>query len=78
LVVEHCPLPAKLQSIVAAYTATTAEDMWADGLRIRAPKAQAAASDSCGGGRESASPSECRAKGGKYALALSSALNSMP
>jgi hypothetical protein len=36
-VVEHCPLPAVLQSIVAAYTATTPEHMWADGLRIRAP-----------------------------------------
>jgi plasmid stability protein len=29
-VVAHCPLPAVLRSVVAAYAATTPEDMWAD------------------------------------------------
>jgi hypothetical protein len=36
-VVEHCPIPAVLPSIVSEYAATTPEDMWAYGLRIRAP-----------------------------------------
>jgi hypothetical protein len=39
-VVAHCPLPAVLQPLVAAYAATTPEDMWADGLRVRAPRAK--------------------------------------
>jgi hypothetical protein len=39
-VVVHCPLPAVLQSVVAAYTATTPEDMWADGLHVQAPRAK--------------------------------------
>jgi ankyrin repeat protein len=34
MVIEHCPLPAVLQSIVCEYSATTPEDMWAYGLRI--------------------------------------------
>ena len=33
-VVAHCPLPAKLLPLVAAYVATTPEDMWTDGLRV--------------------------------------------
>jgi hypothetical protein len=37
-VVEHCPLPPVLLPIVAEYAATTAEDMWTDGLRIRGPR----------------------------------------
>jgi hypothetical protein len=36
MVIDHCPLPAVLQSIVSDYAATTAEDMWAYGLRIQA------------------------------------------
>ena len=32
LVLAHCPLPAVLQPLVAAYAATTPEDMWMDGL----------------------------------------------
>ena len=41
-VVAHCPLPAVLLPLVvsAAYAATTPEDMWADGLRVRAPRAK--------------------------------------
>jgi hypothetical protein len=39
-VVAHCPLPAVLQSLVAAYAATTAEDMWANGLRVQASPAK--------------------------------------
>jgi ankyrin repeat protein len=39
-VVTHCPLPAVLQSLVNEYAATTPEDMWADGLRVRAPRAK--------------------------------------
>jgi translation elongation factor EF-4 len=39
-VVAHCNLPAVLQSLVAAYAATTPEDMWADGLRVQAPRAK--------------------------------------
>ena len=31
-VFAHCPLPAVLQPLVAAYAATTPEDMWKDGL----------------------------------------------
>jgi hypothetical protein len=37
-VVTHCPVPAVLQSLVAAYAVTTPEDMWADGLRVQAPR----------------------------------------
>jgi hypothetical protein len=37
-VFEHCPLPAVLLPIIAEYAATTPEDMWADGLRIQAPR----------------------------------------
>ena len=32
-VVAHCPIPAVLQSIVAAYAATTPGDMWGYKLR---------------------------------------------
>jgi hypothetical protein len=39
-VVAHCTVPAVLQSIVAAYAATTPEDMWANGLDVRAPRAK--------------------------------------
>jgi hypothetical protein len=39
-VVTHCPLPGVLQSIVVAYATTTPEDMWADGLRVQAPRAK--------------------------------------
>jgi hypothetical protein len=39
-VVTHCPLPAVLRSVVATYAATTPEDMWADELRVRAPRAK--------------------------------------
>jgi hypothetical protein len=35
-VVAQCPLPAVLRSLVAAYAATTPDDMWADGLRMQA------------------------------------------
>jgi hypothetical protein len=38
LVVAHCPLPAALQPIVYGLAAPTAEDMWTDGLRVRAPR----------------------------------------
>jgi ankyrin repeat protein len=37
-VVTHCPVPSVLQSVVAAYAVTTPEDMWADGLRVQAPR----------------------------------------
>jgi ankyrin repeat protein len=33
-IVAHCPLPAVLQSLVAAYAATNPKDMWTDGLRV--------------------------------------------
>jgi hypothetical protein len=39
-VVAHCPLPGVLQSLVAAYAATTPEDMWADGLRVQTLRAK--------------------------------------
>jgi hypothetical protein len=38
LVVAHCPLPSVLQPLVAAYAATTPEDMWTEGLRVRIPR----------------------------------------
>jgi hypothetical protein len=38
LVVAHCPLPAALQPIVFGLAAPTPEDMWTDGLRVRAPR----------------------------------------
>jgi hypothetical protein len=41
-VVAHCSLPDVLQSLVAAYAVTTPEDMWADGLRVQAPRAKRA------------------------------------
>jgi hypothetical protein len=41
-VAAHCPLPAVLQSLVATYAATTLDDMWADGLRVQAPRAREA------------------------------------
>jgi hypothetical protein len=37
-VVEYCPLPVVLQSIVAEYAVTTPEDMWMDGLPIQGPQ----------------------------------------
>ena len=40
LVVVHCPILTVLQPLVAAYAATTAEDMWTDGLRVQAPRAK--------------------------------------
>jgi hypothetical protein len=33
-VMAHCHLPAVLQSLVAEYAATTAEDVWKNGLRV--------------------------------------------
>jgi hypothetical protein len=36
LVVAHCPLPAVLHPLVAAYAATTPEDMWKNGLPVSA------------------------------------------
>jgi hypothetical protein len=41
-VVAHCSLPGVLRSVVTAYAVTTPEDMWADGLRVRAPRARGA------------------------------------
>jgi hypothetical protein len=41
-VFAHCALPFVLQSLVAAYAATTPEDMWTDGLRMQAPRAKRA------------------------------------
>jgi hypothetical protein len=38
LVVAHCPLPAVLQPIVFGLAAPTPEDMWTEGLRVRAPR----------------------------------------
>jgi hypothetical protein len=40
VVVVQCPLPVVLHSLVAAYAVTTANDMWADGLRVQAPRAK--------------------------------------
>jgi hypothetical protein len=37
-IVAHCPLPSVLQVLVISYAATTPEDMWANGLRVEAPK----------------------------------------
>jgi hypothetical protein len=39
-VISHCPLPTVLQNLVAIYAATTPEDMWGDGLRVRASRAK--------------------------------------
>jgi ankyrin repeat protein len=36
LIVKHCLLPVVLLPLVTAYAATTSEDMWTDGLRVRA------------------------------------------
>jgi hypothetical protein len=36
-IVDHCPLPAVLGAIVAAYAANTPEDMWSDGLQVHTP-----------------------------------------
>jgi hypothetical protein len=33
--ISPCPLPTVLRNLVAVYAATTPEDMWADGLRVR-------------------------------------------
>jgi hypothetical protein len=41
-IVTNCSLPAVLHSLVIAYAATTSEDMWTDGLRIKAPRAKRA------------------------------------
>jgi hypothetical protein len=41
-IIAHCALPDVLQPLVIGYAATTPEDMWADGLRIKAPKAKRA------------------------------------
>jgi hypothetical protein len=38
LIVAHCPLPAVLQPIVYGLAAPTPEDMWTEGLRVRAPR----------------------------------------
>jgi hypothetical protein len=38
MVIEHCPIPTVLQSIVSAYVKTTPADMWTDGLRVEAPR----------------------------------------
>jgi hypothetical protein len=39
-VVTDCPLPAVLQRLVVDYAVTTPEDMWTDGLRIKASRAK--------------------------------------
>jgi hypothetical protein len=39
-VIAHWPLPAVLQYLVAVYAVTTAEDMWANRLRVQAPRAK--------------------------------------
>jgi hypothetical protein len=41
-IVADCTLPGVLQSLVIGYAAITPEDMWADGLRVKAPKAKRA------------------------------------
>jgi hypothetical protein len=38
LVVAHCPLPAALQPLVYGLAVPTPEDMWTEGLRVRAPR----------------------------------------
>jgi hypothetical protein len=38
LVVAHCPLPAALQPIVYGLAAPTPDDMWTEGLHVRAPR----------------------------------------
>jgi hypothetical protein len=39
-VIVHCILPSVLQSLVTVYAATTPDDVWADGLRVQAPRAK--------------------------------------
>jgi hypothetical protein len=39
-VIAHCTLPAALRPIVAAYAATTPQDVWLYGLRVQAPAAK--------------------------------------
>jgi hypothetical protein len=39
-VVTLCPLPGVLQTVFAAYAATTQSDMWADGLRVQVSRAK--------------------------------------
>jgi hypothetical protein len=39
-IVADCPLPDVLQSLVVSYAATTSEDMWSNGLRVKVPKAK--------------------------------------
>jgi hypothetical protein len=49
-VVMHCPLPAVLQSLVAAYAVITPKDMWTDGLRVQVPRAKRARAREAGAG----------------------------
>jgi hypothetical protein len=49
-VVAHCPLPAVLQSLVIAYAVTSPDDMWTDGLRVRATRAKRARAREAGAG----------------------------
>jgi hypothetical protein len=44
-VINHCTLPAALRPIVAAYAATTPQDMWLYGLQVQAPAAKRAIED---------------------------------
>jgi hypothetical protein len=39
-IVTHCPLPTVLQLLVAEYAVVVPEDMWTDGLRVKAPRAK--------------------------------------
>jgi hypothetical protein len=39
-VATDCPFPTVLQRLVADYAVTTLEDMWTDGLRVRAARAK--------------------------------------
>jgi hypothetical protein len=39
-VIAHCPVPTVLHSLVAEYAIITPEDMWTDGLRVKAPRAK--------------------------------------
>jgi hypothetical protein len=55
-VIEHCPLPTVLRSLVAGYAVITPEDMWADGLRVRAPRAKRGRARETGGGEGEVAP----------------------
>jgi hypothetical protein len=36
-IIDHCPLPAVLGCLVAAYAAITPDDMWSSGLQVHVP-----------------------------------------